>query len=220
MLRLFQRGHREEAAFIEYLRGIGFTVFDIAEDGEQHKIKGAWRHFGGSLDGAARFPELYGINEPILTEFKTQGTGIKFVKMKEKGVRLTKPQHYAQMCVYGFKYKLQYALYMVVNKNDDDLHIEMLKLDWKFGAELEAKAEQIIFSHEPPPKVGMVPTYFTCKYCDFLEICHNGANAEKNCRSCVNCFPVENAEWLCKLYNQNVPKDFIKSGCDSWKAII
>lgn len=219
MLRLFQRGHLEEARFIEYLRGIGFEVFDVAIDGEQHRIKGVFGHFGGSLDGGAKFPELYQINEPILTEFKTQGTGSKFVKMKEKGVRLTKPQHYAQMCVYGNKYKLKYALYMVVNKNDDDLHIEVVRLDWAFGAELEQKAERIINAIEPPEKLGMVPTYYECKYCDFLEVCHNGAPSEKNCRSCKNCFPADNAEWNCSKYGI-VPKDFIKTGCGEWVSII
>lgn len=219
-LRLFQRGHREEAIFIEYLRGVGFQVWEIAEDGEQHKIKGVFGHFGGSLDGGAKFPEAYQISEPILTEFKTQGTGRKFEELIKKGVQLTKPQHYAQMCVYGFKYKLKYALYMVVNKNDDSLHTEVIKLDWKFGEEQEKKAEQIISSQEPPAKIGMVPTYFQCKYCDFIDVCHNGATAEKNCRSCKAARPVENAEWFCETYGQIVPKDFIKNGCEEWKSII
>ena len=220
MLRLFQRGHREEAFFIEYLRGIGFTVWEVGEDGEQHKIHGAHRHFGGSLDGAARFPETYQLNEPILTEFKTQGTGAKFVKMQKDGVILTKPQHYAQMCVYGYKYKLKYSLYIVVNKNDDDLHVEMVKLDWKFGEELERKACDIIFAIEPPPKVGMVPSYFKCKYCDFVDVCHNDAPAEKNCRSCKQASPAENATWKCSLYNSIIPAEFIANGCEKWVSLI
>ncbi|WBF76730.1 hypothetical protein PSV3_00028 [Septimatrevirus PSV31] len=34
----------------------------------QYRISGVMGHFGGSLDGIARLPERYGIDEPVLLE--------------------------------------------------------------------------------------------------------------------------------------------------------
>ena len=97
--RLFNRGHREEARFIEWLEGIGFKVWfenrDEApnEKGEypQYRISDVMGHFGGSLDGIAILPERYGIEEPVLLEFKTNGTGAGFNKLTDDGMPIAKP---------------------------------------------------------------------------------------------------------------------------------
>ena len=101
MQRLFNRGHREEERFVDWLRGIGFQVWEVTPEGNQHRIKAVQGHFGGSLDGVGVTPDKYKINEPLLLEFKTNGTGSAFTKLKEKGVAVAKPQHFAQMSVYG-----------------------------------------------------------------------------------------------------------------------
>jgi hypothetical protein len=219
MYRLFQRGKLEEARFIEYLRGIGFTVWEVTEDGEQHRIIIAQGHGGGSLDGVCMFPQEYQIDEPFLVEFKTNGTGRGFTELSQ-GVQLAKPRHYAQMCVYGFKYQLRYGLYLNTNKNDDDIYVEIVKLNWTLAQELEAKAENIIASQEPLARIAESPAYFECKYCDCKDHCFNQRMPDKNCRSCIEAVTIEKARWYCQLFDQTIPKDFIKSGCDEWKPII
>ena len=54
MLRLFNRGHREEARFIEWLRGIGWEVSDGPNGEDQWRVSAVMGHFGGSLDGMTR----------------------------------------------------------------------------------------------------------------------------------------------------------------------
>lgn len=220
MLRLFSRGHDEEPRFVRYLKGIGATVYTVDSTGNQFRFSAHNGHFGGSIDGVAELPTGYNLTAPVLTEFKTQGTGRGFTDLTNKGVKLAKPQHYAQMCVYGIKFNLTTALYMAVNKNDDSLHIELVKLDNEFGEELCKKAARIVASQETPPKLSESPAFFACKYCEFNEICHYEAPPVKNCRSCTSCVPVTHGNWECRLHGAIVPKDYLPTGCDYWKAIV
>ena len=225
--RLFNRGHREEARFIEWLEGIGFKVWfenrDEApnEKGEypQYRISDVMGHFGGSLDGIAILPERYGIEEPVLLEFKTNGTGAGFNKLAEDGMPIAKPEHFAQTSTYGKKYNFRYCVYLNINKNDDSLHVEVVKLNHQLGEQMIIKAEQIITSQTPPARLSDNPTFHKCGYCAMKDICHKGAVPEVNCRSCAFARPVENAEWFCEVHNGNIPKDFIPKACPSYKAI-
>lgn len=225
--RLFNRGHREEARFIEWLEGIGFKVWfenrDEApnEKGEypQYRISDVMGHFGGSLDGIAVLPERYGIEEPVLLEFKTNGTGAGFNKLADDGMPIAKPEHFAQTSTYGKKYNFRYCVYLNINKNDDSLHIEVVKLNHNLGEQMIMKAEQIIMSQTAPARLSDNPTFHKFGYCHMKDVCHKGAVVEVNCRSCAFARPVENAEWFCEVHNGNIPKDFIAKACPSYKAI-
>lgn len=264
--RLFNRGHREEDRFVEWLEGIGAKVwfedretnplYYCAEDNTYHlqsnlagmheklavkldsndsgylthvkrakadgidfpqyRVSHAHGHFGGSLDGIAILPERYGIPGPILLEFKTNGTGPKFTELLTQRVAIAKPMHFAQMSTYGSdpQYLFKHALYMNICKNDDNLHVEIVKLDWNLGDQMRQKAVQIITSQEPPPRLSDNPTYKDCKYCAAQDLCHKGAIPEKNCRSCAHAHPVENKRWFCDKHNGLIPDDYIKGGCD------
>jgi len=229
ILRLFQRGHREEATFNEYLRGIGCQVweFDDANASEadkgkkQYRISGSGGHFGGSLDGIVKLPPHYGIDEPMLLEYKTNGTGSGFNKLGDVGMPLAKPLHFAQTSTYGVAYGFRYCLYLNVNKNDDSMHIEIVKLNETLGRQQFAKAEKVITSQVPLGKICASPTMKPCNTCVYKEVCHNGEIPEKNCRSCVNAVPVDNAQWSCSLYNVVIPgEDEIKAACPQWVPII
>ena len=225
--RLFNRGHREEARFIEWLEGIGFKVwFENRDEGPnekgefpQYRISDVMGHFGGSLDGIAFLPERYGIAEPVLLEFKTNGTGAGFNKLADDGMPIAKPEHFAQTSTYGKKYNFRYCVYLNINKNDDSLHIEVVKLNHNLGEQMIMKAEQIIMSQTAPARLSDNPTFHKCGYCHMKEVCHKGAVVEVNCRSCAFARPVENAEWFCEVHNGNIPKDFIAKACPSYKAI-
>lgn len=216
MLRLFNRGHLEEPRIIQWLKLIGFETYEInPETGKQFQISGCNGHFGGSLDGILVHPK-YG---NFLAEFKTHGEK-SFVKLKADGVRKAKPQHFKQMCSYGKAYDIQYGIYIAVNKNTDELHIEIIELDFLLADDLFRKADSIIYSKIQPQKIAQTETYFDCKYCHFAGICHRGEEPSKNCRSCEHAVPTENATWTCQLVNQVIPHEVIKEGCLSWRRII
>lgn len=210
MLRLFQTGHREEARYLEYLVGIGFSISST-----QERISDCNGHFGGSNDGEAVYNGV-----TFLLEFKTNGTGRGYNEVSELGVRRAKPKHWAQMCTYGFKRGIKYALYMIKNKNDDDLTIQILELDWQLGEEMIRKASFVIESETAPPRISGNPAFFDCKFCNFAGVCHKQHAMEKNCRSCVHSKPVENAAWFCKHWGTLIPsRKEIEAGCDNWRAV-
>lgn len=231
MMRLFNVGHQAEPRFIEYLRGIGFEVREFNDDGKQFRISGAKGHYGGSLDGMCKAPARYNLSEHLifLNEFKTQNTGKGFNDVDDLGLQKAKPKHYKQMSQYGYKYNLKYGLYLIENKNDSYIKVKIVELDWNLGRELEHKAETIIFSSEPPPRISENPAFFDCKYCIFGEdggkndhknnICHGCGVVEKNCRSCRASTPVDNGEWYCSVYNSVIPDEYIAKGCDNHNPI-
>ena len=228
MQRLFNRGHREEDRYVEFLKGIGAQIWTCDEwqpcrsDGTfpQYRMSAVGGHFGGSLDGVLRLPPTYQIDEPLLAEFKTNGTGAGFKSLTDKGVNLAKQQHFTQMSCYGNSYKLRYAAYFNTNKNDDDMYIEVVKLDWNLGEQMIAKAERIIRSQEPLPKLSLDPTFHTCAYCPMKPVCHDGKPPEMNCRSCMNCEPRPEAQWNCNFHGAIIPAEVIPKGCPSYKAIV
>lgn len=264
--RLFNRGHREEARFVEWLEGIGFKIWfenyegfayhaesdsycilgpneygdGLAErilpenpafrahiarakaDGlefPQYRISDVMGHFGGSLDGISILPERYGIEEPVLLEFKTNGTGAGFNKLAYDGMPIAKPEHFAQTSTYGKKYNFRYCVYLNINKNDDSLHVEVVKLNHQLGEQMIIKAERIIKSQTPPARLSDNPTFHKCGYCAMKDICHKGAIPEKNCRSCAFARPVEDANWFCETHNAIIPKEYIPQACGNYKAI-
>lgn len=217
MLRLFQRGHEEEKRFITWLRAIGCTVWEVdPATGKQFRIYGVQGHYGGSADSVGitkYFPDL-----PMLMEYKTHNTK-SFVALQNKGVMLYKPQHYAQMCSYGKHYNFRYAMYVAVNKNDDDLWIEIVELNWNIAHDLNAKAQDIIESKLPPARISDNSAYYECKWCSFNGICHAGEPVEKNCRSCKFATPAPDAQWHCSQFNDIIPNDFLSKGCDGHISI-
>lgn len=231
MQRLFNRGHREEFRFVEFLRGTGWQVFEFdtskpkKENGEypQFRVTGFGGHFGGSLDGIGIPPARYNLPEgtAFLLEFKTNGTGAGFQKLKEKGAMIAKEQHFAQMSTYGSdpNFRLSHALYLNVCKNDDDLHVEIVKLDWALGDRMRTRAEKIITSQIPPLRLSDNPTFWKCKNCDFFKQCHENGPLPKNCRSCKFAKPVDGGEWLCEKVGQIIPRDFVPQGCNEWRSV-
>lgn len=221
MLRLFNRGHEEEKRFIKWLQWIGFEIYEInPATNKQFTIVGSLGHFGGSLDSIGIPPERYGLGRTqLLPEYKTHNDK-SFKSLRSKKLLLSKPQHYRQMCSYGKAYNIQYGLYCAVNKDTDELHFEIVELDFSLADDLYRKADNIIFSQRPRPKIAQSKAFFDCKYCDMSGICHDGEAPTKNCRSCIHAFPVENAKWYCEVHAETIPNDIIPIGCNSWTRII
>lgn len=215
MLRLFQTGHLSEPRFVKDLRDIGATVWE--HDPQTGKQFGSVDHSGhmrGHCDGVGQgIPG--GGNKPHLLEFKTHEDK-SFTSLKKDGLQKAKPVHYAQMIWYMGKMDLDRGLYLAVNKNTDELYSERVTFDPVVFAQLQAKAESIIYAQSPPPKVNTDPKYYLCGWCTFNGICHTGEVPDVTCRSCVHATPEREGDgrWSCAKWGQDVPGDFQRQGCD------
>ena len=198
ILRLFNRGHLEEARFIAMLLAIGCDVYQQDEQGRQFRISDVGGHLGGSGDGIAVGVPDVPAGQPVLAEFKTHNDK-SFKKLVSEGVREAKFGHYVQMNLYMYKMGIPLALYMAVNKNDDDIYAEILQLDTITAERFLERGRVIILSKEPPAKINESPGWYRCKWCDYSDVCHKDVTPDINCRTCQHSEARDTGEWVCNL---------------------
>lgn len=185
---------------------------------QQFRVSDFGGHLGGALDGKINGLQKYGLEGKGLLEVKTHNTK-SFVYVKEKGVIQAKPEHYAQMQTYMHYAKLGWALYLAVNKNDDDIYIEIVPYHPAVAQMYIARAYDIIFTAIPPPRINDDPSWWQCKLCSYKRVCHEGHPLDVNCRTCINIQPLENGSWRCNLFAGIIPPEFIPNGCPQWSSL-
>jgi hypothetical protein len=211
MLRLFNRGHLEEARFIALLLTIGVQVYQQDADGKQFRISSYGGHFGGSGDGVGvGIPDLPP-GTAALTEFKTHNDA-SFKVLKKDGVRDAKLEHFVQMQTYMRKMGLRFALYLAVNKNTDEIYGEIVTLDETVADQFIQRAHKIIPLQVAPDKISKSPGWRACARCDHRPVCHLGIPPERNCRTCKHSVPHEDGKWWCENNDRRMtmifgPKD-------------
>jgi len=205
LYRLFERGQREEAVFVENMRAAGVTVHDVdPQTGRQFSFSDLGGHFGGSMDACAQ-----GIVEAPVAwhccEYKTHNAK-SFAKLESEGVEKSKPEHAAQMQCYMHWSGLDRAFYLAVNKDTDALYSERLRYDKAKAEALIDKARRIITAQEPLARLSERPDWYQCKWCDHYAICHQGAIPAANCRTCAHSTPEldGNARWSCARFGCDI----------------
>lgn len=222
MLRLFNRGHLEEARLLALMMSVGFEVFQQDADGKQFRISDAGGHYGGSGDGVFKGCPDLAPGMAALSEFKTHNDK-SFTKLagdnwgeyfdyhvlgqtagkkaapafKGDGMRVAKPDHYIQMQQYMSKMGLAVGVYFAVNKNDDHIYAEIIGLDSETAGRFTQRAINIIQLPAAPKRISESPSWFGCKFCDHKQVCHFGARPDMNCRTCEWVTPVMDGTWRC-----------------------
>lgn len=226
MIRLFNRGHLEEARFVAMLRTIDVTVYQADGQGKQFRVSLAGGHYGSAIDGVGvGLPEMP--TEPCLLEFKTHNEK-SFRKLAgeknssggwakpPQGVLKSKPEHYAQMQQYMEFFNLRWALYMAVNKNTDEIWAEYIEFKPPVAQYWRERSIKIIFQKTPPPRISNDSQYWKCEYCDKRDICHMDGKPDINCRTCANSEPTVDGKWYCRQYGIILTKEQQLSGCAEW----
>ena len=209
-LRLFETGFLAEERFEKELRGAGFEVEFIDpltnKQFQQHTFGG---HFGGSMDGKIKLNGRWD-----LLEFKTHNEK-SFIELTVKGVKSSKPTHYAQMQVYMGLGKMVNAHYLSVNKNTDELYHEQVPFNKDAFSEIVAKADHVVFAKDKPLGISENPTYWKCKLCSMHDMCFKKKHPKINCRTCKFVRPKRDGTWGCEKYPEKpIPFEFQKKGCD------
>lgn len=196
MLRLFNRGHLEEARFIAMLLTAGIQVYQQNDDGKQFRIHIAGGHAGGSGDGVGfGVPDL----DPgtwCLLEFKTMAKK-KFEELQLNGVQYAAPIYYVQAQLYMGEMGLNYCLHMTVCKDNDELYAEIIVFDRDCYLHYKERAERLVAVSKPPPKIRDDPKCFQCNWCQHKPLCHGAADPVRSCRSCTYAEAVPDGTWRC-----------------------
>lgn len=206
--RLFLRGHSEEAVIIEHLRNIGCEV-----DGRQSSLNFGC-HVSGSIDAMidSGVPEAPKTRHVL--ECKTHNDD-SFKELNKVGLEKAKFQHYVQCQVYMFGTGVDRALYFAVNKNDDELYIERVKLDKELAKKYIERGQRIALMDSPPERLSDKPTFYKCKMCSMYDFCHQTKLTNQvNCRTCAFSTAKKESTFHCAKHDGSIPIEFQKNGCD------
>lgn len=218
-IRLLNRGHLEEARFMALLEMIGIQVEDPGENG-QARLSAVEGHAGSALDAVmTNCPDVPG--QRILGEFKTSNDA-GFKKVAKDGCRIAKPEHYVQMQLCMKATGFTHTLYMVVNKNNDDIYVEIIPYDEKAANAALERMRTIIHAPSAPRGISSDPSWFKCGWCKSSALCHEKKHEyPQTCRSCVASAPsLTDKTWTCMVAgNATIPDHVMKTGCPKYQTI-
>lgn len=175
MLRLFDRGNREEQVVYDLLEKLGLTVRL-----KQSQYTMLHAHSVAIIDGVVSGNLL---PENMILSIKTHNDN-NFKRLKKKGVRSEFFTHYAQSQIEMYLAGYTKTLYFAVNKNDDHIYVKIINRDECTIVELVDKAKEVIFNYEAPERIRPNSAYMPCKFCNYRKICWGQEIPLPNCRTC------------------------------------
>lgn len=216
--RRFRTGLQYERWLLDDLRLTGADVQEIDEaTGKQVAVHLADGHLRGKVDGVAT-----GIVEAPKTAHVVECKSMKaadFRAVLKHGVAKAKPDHWMQMQLYMHGLGLTRALYICANKDTDEVHTERVEYDATAALTTEARVERIAAAPQPPARAADDPASFTCRFCRAKEICHSGAWARFNCRTCLFSTPGPAGTWRCEKHGRGLDYKVAQAGCPDHRFI-
>ena len=218
VLRLFKTGFIQEDRMLEDLKNAGLEVWGHDANGDQWTYTDANGHFVCKLDGVVK--GIPGAEKTAHTlEIKTSNKK-GFDEMVKMGVQKSKPMHYAQMQAGMHCSGIHRALYIMICKDNEGLHMERVVYDAEEAAKLFERVRIVMASSTPPIRITEKSGDWRCKYCDYKAICWEKAPTLQHCRTCEHSSAVENGEWACGLMNTVLDSPAQLKGCEHWVGIL
>jgi hypothetical protein len=171
---------------------------------------------GGSVDGIIEGGVPGAEKARHIAEFKTHAKK-SFVDMEKKGVKASKPMHWAQMQIYMAGTRIKRALYLAVCKDDDKIYTERVKYDKDAAQTLLARGKRITLADRMPDPLSTNASWYQCKFCPAHSFCFERRMTQHmNCRTCAHSTPEDDATWSCARWDaKDIPADFQRKGCES-----
>jgi hypothetical protein len=211
---LFNTGTRAEDFIVKDLERIGIKVTN-----RQEELWGFMDHAHGFTDGrCSNVPEAPKTEH--LLEIKTLNDKYFKILIRD-GVKKGFPKHYAQCHRYMKENGLRRTLYVGYNKNTSEYYIERIRYDSGFASDLIRKEQDIITAPTAPTR-QFERSWFECKFCAFVGVCHDGEALDKNCRTCEYSDLATEGKWICtflKIENYEIPNSIQETGCEHYKTI-
>ena len=169
--RIFDMGNIIEDYVIKLLKDAGVKVFDTDENGDQFgfvdgKIAG---HSDGVLLG---LPES---SKPHLFECKS-AKSTQFKQVEKNGVEKWNIKYWVQIHVYMQKLGLERCLFIVMNKDTQELYLERITYDRHVANHYLLRGKEIADMTELPSRKYNSKTFYKCKFCNNNEECWNENN--------------------------------------------
>jgi len=232
--RIFDRGNMEEPRIIKDLKAIGCEVFREDENGKhieiyghegeiQEEIVGLAGHVKGHFDGKVLGLPGAAKTKHIL-EAKTMND--KYFKMliknggNETAIKKVFPTYYGQFNSYMGKSNVKRAIFIPVNKNNEERLYIRVHFDEREFDHLENIAFDILTANIPPKRIGD-RTWFECKFCDARHVCHDkDVPPLETCRSCIKACIEDEGKWTCELNGKELSLEDQEKGCLKHNVIV
>lgn len=163
-LRKFKVGHYLEPMLVELFKNAGYKLFCTGDDQigfEDGKIAG---HADGVILGIDGDEET-----PYLLEFKTANS-FYFKEFQKKGISANE-KYLGQVQIYMNKFKLKKCLFVVMNKDTQELYLEIVNYDEFEAVRLIERGHHILSMKEAPEKHYPASNYFKCRFCQWRKTC-------------------------------------------------
>jgi hypothetical protein len=204
ILRLFRRGQNEEAIVVRDLRAIGCSITDQMSDGSQWRVDFG-NHVSGSLDGLITDGLPEAPSKKHILEIKTHSKK-SFDELEKKGVKSSKPMHWAQMQVYMLGTGIDRALYAAVCKDDDRYYFERVRFEHDNATALVERGHRVVSSDRLPPPISTDPTWYQCRFCPAHALCHKSEPIQQtNCRTCGWSTAMPDSTFKCEKHGATIP---------------
>lgn len=169
--RIFKVGHILEDYVVSLLELAGLKVWTKDQNDEQFGFTHG--KIAGHIDGVVQgLPES---TMPHLLEIKTANNN-RF-NMFLKGGCKEEIKYFVQCQVYMYKMNLENCLFVVINKDNQELYFERIKLDKTYAQVALSRGEDIADAQEIPARKYGKPTDYRCKFCNYSKDCWNGIDA-------------------------------------------
>lgn len=204
-LRLFARGHKEEERFLEWLKPICEELMPVnPKTGKQWKVTAHNDIMAGHMDGVCKIDGVW-----YLLEFKTHGDKSFKELLKLKSVRAVKPVHFSQTQQYMHLGKLKQALYFAINKNTDEIYIEVIPYDADYSIIDYHRGLDCILDKDgtSSARISEASNWWQCNMCNYKAVCKGGKLPDRNCRTCRHSVACMKDIWVCEKFNQTLTKD-------------
>ena len=225
MIRIWDGGHRGEDLMSERLRmvdGIYLETID-PRTGGQFEVRDIGGHFSGHCDGIIngilKAPKTQHIWEHKEVE---ESSFAKLNKLKievgeANALKEWHPIYYAQAVLYMHYFGITRHYLTVTTPGGRDYTSCRTHADSYEAKKLIKKAERIISAPSPLDRLSDNPSWYECKWCDYLEHCHYGKVSVVNCRTCLHSTPIidgKSATWECQKYGAEISIETLDSSAD------
>ena len=212
LLRLFNRGNQEEPRFIDLLRGAGFKTIDVdLANNRQFEIVWFEGHVKGHCDG---FSFING--EWHLLEMKTANNKNWLKFQRSKDLEVANYQYYAQMQAYMDGFKVSKGLFMVVNKDNDNIYLEFIKPNKETVASIKENCVSLCMASRIPERCSQNGSYYKCGFCWYKDICFNNEIIKPTCRMCQHVELEKEGKWKCKKIKTFLHIEQQHKGCNKF----
>lgn len=165
--RIFDMGNLIEDYLVSLLEKTGAKVWTKnPETGEQFGFTEG--NVGGHCDGVIQgIPES---SKPHLLEFKSANAK-GFKEFVDKGCKGKSMTYWVQVQVYMYKLNLNDCLFIVMNKDNQELYFERIKKEKGVGKMYIDRGNMVAEMESEPERKYMNPSFWKCKFCNWRVEC-------------------------------------------------